>query len=379
MASSAIRRKPLYTFKSPTVSLSVVDAPIQAVSPQAPKAHPKVLVRPGTISLLSDSGLVAAEHLAACARAVRPRKAPPLPLYHPLGPLALSLPELDPALFGLPNSLTVDDDDSPHSRRASSRSRRPAAKVRDRNRGDDERNAPQATAPTQMPEREAGGRDRTGSPRKRRAGGTKRKRKEVDEVDGVYPPPAKRTRNPRRGANSTPSVASPLVSAAVATQDVESAVEVPTPVEAVETEEAHVEPLPPVEPKRTSRSRKARAPASRSRRRNSSASETTTTSVSVSIAANTRKGRGARAEARAQDAASEKSDKSNSAEGREEEGESRGRQGPAAIPESIQDPLAEQHVERANVAMDGTKPAPVGPSSIPLQEEKEEGELSDEP
>lgn len=138
---------------------------------------------------------------AVLERAVAKRASPPLPLYHPLAPLALSLPDLDPALFGLPNSLNIDDTDlhSDAVRRSSSRARRPAAKLRDRDHADDHP-TPLPTPSDMTPTQE---RDSARNPRKRRAGGgngasgagSKRKRKDVDDGDATYPNPAKRTRN----------------------------------------------------------------------------------------------------------------------------------------------------------------------------------------
>ncbi|KZT27985.1 hypothetical protein NEOLEDRAFT_1176156 [Neolentinus lepideus HHB14362 ss-1] len=168
---------------------------------------------------------------------------PPLPLYHPLGRLALSLPELDPELFGLPNTffnITVDD----ASRRASARTRRPAAKLRDASEDN--------TAPASPPDEAEAVAEKVTSPRKRRGGG-KRKRKDPDDGDSTYP--AKRMRNPRSAT-------------ATAVQD-----------EDVEGEHAEgEEPLEEKKPER--RSRRTRAVVTR---RNSSGSEATTRSASISV------------------------------------------------------------------------------------------------
>ncbi|GLB37239.1 putative protein of unknown function (DUF3684) [Lyophyllum shimeji] len=117
---------------------------------------------------------------------------PPLPLYHPLGRLALSLPPLDPASVGLPTPIRSDDQTS-HS---SARARRPVTKARDVSESDDLDNPlvpPAGTSPVldvEVKEKQ--------SPRKRRPGGSKRRRRD-DDGDPTYP--AKRTRMPRGTAN----------------------------------------------------------------------------------------------------------------------------------------------------------------------------------
>lgn len=145
---------------------------------------------PSTNVLVNHSGFI-------------PRKkypmGPPLPLYHPLGRLALSLPPLEPANFGHSTPISIDDSDSARrSSRSSARSRRPAAKLRDAE--DDDvvsRPAPisNVSAIAAVAAREI---KEKATPRKKRAGGgagAKRKRKDVDDGDATYP--AKRTRNPR--------------------------------------------------------------------------------------------------------------------------------------------------------------------------------------
>ncbi|KAL6308173.1 hypothetical protein BKA93DRAFT_602356 [Sparassis latifolia] len=304
------------------------------------------------------------------------RKGPPLPLYHPLGHLALSLPELDPAAFGLPSSLTIDDGELANDagRRASSRTRRPAPKVRDREGGGDDNDSvtSQANALQNVAAEQAVPRER--SPRKRRGGGGsggKRKRKEVDDGDGVYPPPAKRTRNPRGTGNATPSVTSPLVNGAVVAADAEgSSAGVSPPMEGAETEEGQAE-APPV---RNTRSRRPRAAANR--RRHSSASETTTTSVSVSIAANARVTRSGKAENRtpSQEAALEAN---NGLQKKEEEDE---QQAAAAAPPTKTTYAASTSEEKdQDVKMKVPLVETVEASkATQIGEEREEGELSDD-
>lgn len=221
---------------------------------------------------------------------------PPLPLYHPRGGLALSLPELDPAEFGLPNPINIDDSDvrvhdGDTSRRASSRARRPPAKLRDRDAGEEE--DPAAANDMTNGARKTGElQARAASPRKRRSGGgTKRKRRE-DDADGTYPNPPKRSRNPRGAAGA---VASPLADAAAApAEDVEMDAAPATNVP--DADEARSDVAEEQKPTTRSR-RKPAAP----KRRGSSASETTATSISVSIAMNARKPRSLPGPARPED------------------------------------------------------------------------------
>lgn len=127
----------------------------------------------------------------------------PLPLYHPLGRLALSLPLLDPASVGLPTPVKSESDDA--IRRSSARARRPAAKLRD---VDDD--GPVTT--TNLPLHNIDVQEKP-SPRKRRGGGgPKRKRREADDGDATYP--AKRTRIPRGSVNQQTEEESPSESIA---------------------------------------------------------------------------------------------------------------------------------------------------------------------
>jgi hypothetical protein len=224
---------------------------------------------------------------------------PPLPLYHPKGSLALSLPELDPAIFGLSGlAVNIDDHDvrssqDAEARRLSSRARRPAAKLREIVTGEEEETHIHDTSnaannkKAQLPD--ASSQTRLPSPRKRRTAGPgtagnaggKRRRKDGDDGDGTYPNPiSRRTRNPRGAAAA---VASPLGGPAV----IQDAVLGEGDGEADGEDGATVaaEPMDAATA-RTTRPRRSRAPVAK--RRGSSASETTSTSVSVSIATNAR-------------------------------------------------------------------------------------------
>ncbi|KAJ8486989.1 hypothetical protein ONZ51_g4477 [Trametes cubensis] len=215
-------------------------------------------------------------------RAAAQQKLPLLPLYHPLGPLAQSLPELDPGLFGLPSSLNIEDADDQRDgdsgRRSASRAQRPGQKTRERETAEeDTQTNGTVNGVSGKVAQDAPGRNP--SPRKRRGGGAKRKRKDTDDGDNAFPPPAKRTRNPR-GVNNAPAAPSPLVSEAVVASDlVEDAAEGNGDGDEAEQEA-------PQAPKRSARTRKPRVrPA---KRRDSSGSASTSTSVSVSIAASTK-------------------------------------------------------------------------------------------
>jgi len=98
----------------------------------------------------------------------------------------MSLPPLDPTLFGLPMQADSDEAFQPKS---SVRSRRPTAKLRE---VDDQTITPTVSTIAAVAAREIKERP---SPRKRRPAAAKRKRKDIDDGDATYP--AKRTRIPR--------------------------------------------------------------------------------------------------------------------------------------------------------------------------------------
>lgn len=212
--------------------------------------------------------------------------APFMSLYNPLGTLARSLPPLDPAQFGLPTSIMIYDPEEQvdaDDKRSASRARRPPAKGREPGEAGDEgdgqsgsnlangKSVPGADAPP--------ARDRNPSPRKRRGGAAgKRKRRDADDGDPLFPPPPKRTRNPRGSAanRATPSAPSPLVTAALPSD--------PAASNGGEDEPGAEETAP--DPRRGARTRKPRPQSAK--RRDSTGSATTATSVSVSIAAVTK-------------------------------------------------------------------------------------------
>lgn len=184
---------------------------------------------------------------------------PPLPLYHPLGTLARSLPKINPDAEDEEKEVAKPTPSDDSNRRSSSRTRRPAAKLRD----------PDAeSSPIAIPAEPATDKPAT---RKKRGGGqtaaAKRKRKEAEEHDGTYP--SKRTRTTRGGVQAA-------AAAAAASEGSLSA-----PVEAAEVVEPAEEKIP------ERRSTRSRAAASKpaAQRMNSSASEGTQTSASISMAA----------------------------------------------------------------------------------------------
>ncbi|THH12469.1 hypothetical protein EW146_g7665, partial [Bondarzewia mesenterica] len=124
-SSHTSRRKPKITYRSPS-SQYPGDFYLERTSHPA-ASSPRSLHTISTNSIQSEPSSVTA--IVAPPSHLPPSTIPPLPLYHPLGPLALSLPEIDPETFGLRSTLPITIDDS--TRRSSSRARRPAAKLRD--------------------------------------------------------------------------------------------------------------------------------------------------------------------------------------------------------------------------------------------------------
>ncbi|OJA18574.1 hypothetical protein AZE42_07948 [Rhizopogon vesiculosus] len=254
---TSIRWKPQITYRSPSAGTSTLhlegppvgsDASSSSQSP-SPHSLPLQLSLQGSIYQSSQS-----------KRHKRWMIGPSLPLYHPLGRLALSLPDLDPTAFGLPAPAVIIDDPT---RRSSNRTRRPAPKVRDANEP-----APSPipfidVVPAPEPELK----DKP-TPRKRRSAGSgnKRRRREIDDGDATYP--AKRTRIPRN-------------SAATATAQTSTGGE-PSPPSSIDNSALSPggdQDGPERPERRTARSRGTRA------RKDSTASEATVTSVAASIVA----------------------------------------------------------------------------------------------
>ncbi|KIJ67572.1 hypothetical protein HYDPIDRAFT_108414 [Hydnomerulius pinastri MD-312] len=274
--TASIRRKPATTYQSPAAHISALhlEKPFTSSSRVTSSPHGSSPAPKSTLGQppVPSSKPELPQRLTFSHKPHHHRIPPLLPLYHPLGELALSLPDLDPTVFGLPAPVAIFDDPT---RRSSNRTRRPAAKVRDA----DAATPPQPPFVDVTPTPDAEPKDKP-SPRKRRpaggggGGGSKRKRKEVDDGDASYP--AKRSRNPRSSG----------VASATAAARTPSAEEVSPPASVGHTgaspagEGVQGDPAEEKRPeRRTTRSRGAIA------RRDSTASEATVTSVSVSIAA----------------------------------------------------------------------------------------------
>ncbi|KAG6891739.1 hypothetical protein C0992_006159 [Termitomyces sp. T32_za158] len=187
---STFRRKPRVTYRSPSgdASSSFIIGPF-SMSTIEQKSRSSSQTQPVTLKVSANSIQITASTLPTKRR--KHTMVPPLPLYHPLGRLALSLPPLDPASVGLPTPVKTNDLIRSHAR-----VRRPAAKLREvRVEVDSTTTLPlDSTNPTFDVEV----RDKP-SPRKRKAGvGSKRRRREADDGDATYP--AKRSRV-ARGSN----------------------------------------------------------------------------------------------------------------------------------------------------------------------------------
>ncbi|KAF9451268.1 hypothetical protein P691DRAFT_808258 [Macrolepiota fuliginosa MF-IS2] len=179
---SRIRRKPILTYRSP--SAGDTDPPITpSTRYNAPNQSPRQV---SAHTNATQSARDAEHHPRRKART----GSYSLPLYHPLGELALSLPPLNPTDFGLPlpNILGAT------AQGPSGRSRRLPANVRDTDE-EGEVLIPTVSSIAAVAANEV----KRASPRKRRVGGGngKRKRRDGDDGDATYP--AKRTRQTRAG------------------------------------------------------------------------------------------------------------------------------------------------------------------------------------
>ncbi|KAF5389444.1 hypothetical protein D9757_004390 [Collybiopsis confluens] len=167
--SSSIRRKPRVTYLSPSSS-----SPLSGdlYLPRAPSAS----TSPATSASSSTSSV----SLSLSKRSVRP----PLPLYHPFGELAMSVPPLNPATLGI--SL-------PSIRPA----KRSGVKLRDAAvETDPIPPVPSVSTVATIAAREI--KDKPSPRKKRAAGGARKRNRNDDGDDATYP--AKRARQPRAGA-----------------------------------------------------------------------------------------------------------------------------------------------------------------------------------
>ncbi|KAJ3567052.1 hypothetical protein NP233_g6615 [Leucocoprinus birnbaumii] len=177
---SRIRRKPITTYKSPSASDNdpKIALSTRNDAPNIPSQPP------------SDHRIPSQNPQGSLQVHRRKRsKSHVLPLYHPLGELALSLPPLNPADFGLPLPRLSEET----SRKSSSNFR--AASVKPPDVDEEEISIPSVSSIAAVAANEV----KRASPRKRRVGmgGGKRRRKETDDGDATYP--AKRTRQTRAG------------------------------------------------------------------------------------------------------------------------------------------------------------------------------------
>ncbi|KAJ2913256.1 hypothetical protein MD484_g7176, partial [Candolleomyces efflorescens] len=184
-AISPRRRKPSLTYKSPTATEWATFYP-QIPSPESSS---QALTPPPAASKIKER--VPRDTKAKASRCSF--KTPLLPLYHPHGRLALSVPPLDPTSLGLPLlPLNYSESENGSGSRSSSRARldraaqSPGAEAI--SPGATTVSAVAAVAAREIKEKEKA------SPRRRRVGG-KRKRKDNEDGDPTYP--AKRTRVPR--------------------------------------------------------------------------------------------------------------------------------------------------------------------------------------
>lgn len=258
---STIRRKPILTYQSPSSHYTPPSLRIE--TPARTFSRAQAMGSASSSSSTSSSVTTKAKRNGKkvvdggvknkeIVQKPKSTMNPPLPLYHPLGRLALSLPDLDPATIGLTLPTYAQDD----ARRSSGRTRRPAAKLREVE--DEAETVPIiASALTGEVKDKVSPKKKGGA---RPGAGMKRKRKDPDE-DATYP--AKKTTRQPRGATRFP------------TSPPDGNPPVPSSVEIANDAQ---------EEKRPER-RSTRSARGSLLRRDSSASEATATSVSVSIAA----------------------------------------------------------------------------------------------
>ncbi|PPQ99702.1 hypothetical protein CVT24_009686 [Panaeolus cyanescens] len=188
--SSKVRRKPQLTYKSPlpgdhsffTMSLACRrSTSISTTVTTTSSPTSKRTTSSTTTSTVEHHELTTSKF----------NFSPSLPLFHPLGRLAMSLPPLDAALYGLPVIQFPEEIEKSYLL-----SKNPPPKSTD---DDNDTPVPTVSSIAAVAAREAKERP---SPRKRRSGGgggSKRKRKDPDDGDATYP--AKRTRAPRGTQN----------------------------------------------------------------------------------------------------------------------------------------------------------------------------------
>ncbi|KAF9264249.1 hypothetical protein L218DRAFT_1076791 [Marasmius fiardii PR-910] len=199
--TSIMRRKPKFTYQSPLPTDIRDPTTLISYSKKTTSQQPSAFQSPSPPAPASLSSFPT----------IKSKSSPPstsLPLYHPLGRLALSLPPLDPAKYGLPMLSRPDTEllaQQAQQQAASSSSNgnkswrtTPTGSRRDNSVAAAEDPGQTSATNTEVKEKP--------SPRKRRnggGGGNRRKRKEADE-DASYSAVNKRPRLPR-GANTNAS------------------------------------------------------------------------------------------------------------------------------------------------------------------------------
>jgi hypothetical protein len=172
------RRKPLRTYKSPTAEDQIFIPRVFDSSASSSSSKCKATKGNKSSSRPKPSGMQTKITIRC-----RCPQSPPLPLFHPLGKLAMSLPPLDPTLYGLPVLAISDELEDRHG-------------CRTKNANIAEEDMDNTSVRQDMSVVSAAAARERASPRKRRSGGVnKRKRKDGDDGDATYP--AKRTRIPR--------------------------------------------------------------------------------------------------------------------------------------------------------------------------------------
>jgi hypothetical protein len=195
---SCYRRKPLQTYKSPTADEQLSSGCSSSTTTTKSKSSTKSSTQGLGVKKDKDGAMRSTTNKGRKPILVQCRcpRSPPLPLFHPLGKLARSLPPLDPTLYGLP-VLAVPD--GLEERQSGSGRKKNGVGTRKRSR-DVEEDVSESTRQGNGLSGDVAVAERT-SPRKRRTGGggNKRKRKDGEEADASYP--AKKTRVPRGSQN----------------------------------------------------------------------------------------------------------------------------------------------------------------------------------
>lgn len=184
--TACMRRKPSKTYKSPTAAEWTTYAPCPSLRPKASSQTPTPPpTRSDSTQWTVAKSIDRSRHFTVQL----------LPLYHPQGELACSLPPLDPLSFGLDAPINEPESNITRSSSRHVRQKSPLAAT------DAGVQAPAASisattvsAVAAVAAREIREKEKPSPSKRRTGGGGKRKRKDKDS-DATYP--AKRTRAPR--------------------------------------------------------------------------------------------------------------------------------------------------------------------------------------